>query len=667
VLLATTSQLTTALALIELDAIARRLVILPPDVEAEHLGAVIAAAEVDAAVIDDGTAAAPVLALPVRVGCAPSIVPMDEALPARVATEWLLMTSGTTGVPKLVVHDLSALTAAITAPSPADGAAIWGTFYDIRRYGGLQIFLRAVLGGACLVLSSAGEPVGDHLARLAQHGVTHLSGTPSQWRRALISPAIRGIAPRYVRLSGEIADQAILDGLRAAFPRATIGHAYASTEAGVAFDVNDGLAGFPAGYVGAIRDGVEMKIVDGSLRIRSSRTASRFAGGGPKLADADGFVDTGDIVERRGDRYTRRPQRRHHQYRRLEGSPRRNRGSDQPPSRRCACRWCGRKQSRSPARSSSPKSCSNRTSSGPAPRQIELKDGHSQVLPRGAAAPQGSGRDQLRAPPSMSRRPASFCAGRGEKRCSRAPGATRSVLVTGGSRGLGLAIAQKLATTGYRVIAVARNKSKEVTAAMTQADRAGPGALHFVPFDFGKIDAIPKLVRDLRKEFGPLFGLVNNAALGHYGALATMHNSKLEEQVRVNTLAPIVLTKYVVRGMMADGAGRIVNVASIIGFTGLQRARSLRCDQDLDDRVYPLARPRGGAAWHQRQRRGAGFIATDMTQGFDAEVLGKIMRRTALRRLAEVEDVANAVEFLLGDKARNITGTVLTVDAGATA
>jgi acyl-CoA synthetase (AMP-forming)/AMP-acid ligase II len=228
---------------------------------------------------------------------------MDEALPARVATEWLLMTSGTTGAPKLVVYDLSALTAAITAPGPADGAAIWGTFYDIRRYGGLQIFLRAVLGGACLVLSSAGEPVGDHLARLAQHGVTHLSGTPSQWRRALISPAIRGIAPRYVRLSGEIADQAILDGLRAAFPRATIGHAYASTEAGVAFDVNDGLAGFPAGYVGAIRDGVEMKVVDGSLRIRSSRTASRYAGGEPKLADADGFVDTGDIVERRGDRY----------------------------------------------------------------------------------------------------------------------------------------------------------------------------------------------------------------------------------------------------------------------------------------------------------------------------------------------------------------------------
>jgi 3-oxoacyl-[acyl-carrier protein] reductase len=247
------------------------------------------------------------------------------------------------------------------------------------------------------------------------------------------------------------------------------------------------------------------------------------------------------------------------------------------------------------------------------------------------------------------------------------PGATRSVLVTGGSRGLGLAIARKLATTGYRVIAVARNKSKEVTAAMAQADRAGPGALHFVPFDFGKIDAIPKLVRDLRKEFGPLFGLVNNAALGHYGALATMHNSKLEEQVRVNTLAPIVLTKYVVRGMMADGAGRIVNVASIIGFTGYSGLAAYAATKtSMIGFTRSLAREVGRLGINVNAVA-PGFIATDMTQGFDAEVLGKIMRRTALRRFAEVEDVANAVEFLLGDKARNITGTVLTVDAGATA
>jgi acyl-coenzyme A synthetase/AMP-(fatty) acid ligase len=228
---------------------------------------------------------------------------MKRSLQAPIKTEWVLMTSGTTGVPKLVVHDFAALAAAVLAPSPADGAAVWGTFYDIRRYGGLQIFLRAALGGASLVLSSAGEAVADHLARLARHGVTHLSGTPTQWRRALMNPAIRAIAPRYVRLSGEIADQAILDSLGAMFPRATIGHAYASTEAGVAFDVNDGLAGFPAAYVGANHDGVEMDVMDGLLRIRSPRGASRYVGSEQKLADAEGYVDTGDIVERRGDRY----------------------------------------------------------------------------------------------------------------------------------------------------------------------------------------------------------------------------------------------------------------------------------------------------------------------------------------------------------------------------
>jgi acyl-coenzyme A synthetase/AMP-(fatty) acid ligase len=302
VLLATASQLTSALALIELDGVARRIVILPPDAAAEDLGAVMAIAGVDAVVTDDGTPANWALARPRRVTCAPAIAPTSASSLPRVPTEWVLMTSGTTGVPKMVVHDLQSLTVAMRARSPADGATVWGTFYDIRRYGGLQIYLRAVCGGASLVLASAGEPVADHLARLADRGVTHLSGTPSHWRRALTAPAIRAIAPRYVRLSGEIADQAILDSLRAAFPHAAIGHAYASTEAGVAFDVNDGLAGFPADYIGTARNDVGMKVIDGSLRVRSCGAASGYVGNEQKLIDAAGFIDTGDMVERHGDR-----------------------------------------------------------------------------------------------------------------------------------------------------------------------------------------------------------------------------------------------------------------------------------------------------------------------------------------------------------------------------
>jgi acyl-CoA synthetase (AMP-forming)/AMP-acid ligase II len=304
VLLASDRQVTTALALIELDGCARRLTILPPDTDTNHLGAMIASAEIDAAIIDSGSPRRKAFNVPVFVSAAPSIVPVAQVSHRRLRTEWVLLTSGTIGAPKMVVHDLASLTAAIATASPADGAAVWGTFYDIRRYGGLQIFLRAILRGASLVLSSSGEPIVNHLARLAHHGVTHLSGTPSHWRRALMTPSIREVAPRYVRLSGEIADQGILDSLRAVFPQAAVGHAYASTEAGVAFDVNDGLAGFPASFVGSIRDDVELKIVDGSLRIRSPRTASRYIGDSNFiLADDQGFVDTGDIVEQKGDRF----------------------------------------------------------------------------------------------------------------------------------------------------------------------------------------------------------------------------------------------------------------------------------------------------------------------------------------------------------------------------
>src|SRR6185437_8822293 len=189
-------------------------------------------------------------------------------------TEWLMLTSGTSGVPKIVGHTLAGLTGAIVSDVSAarSDAAVWATFYDIRRYGGLQIFLRAIIGGGSMVLSSAGEALADHVARLQSHGVTHISGTPSHWRKLLMSGSVAGFSPRYVRLSGEIADQAVLDGLSRAFPGASIGHAYASTEAGVGFAVNDGLEGFPATIIGENRGGVEMKVEDGSLRIRSTRT-----------------------------------------------------------------------------------------------------------------------------------------------------------------------------------------------------------------------------------------------------------------------------------------------------------------------------------------------------------------------------------------------------------
>ena len=250
------------------------------------------------------------------------------------------------------------------------------------------------------------------------------------------------------------------------------------------------------------------------------------------------------------------------------------------------------------------------------------------------------------------------------KKAVKAP---RTVLVTGGSRGLGLGIAGTLAAAGYRVIAVARKPTRELTAAIAQAKRGKDGSLHFVAFDLGKIEEIPGLVRKLRQEFGPLHGLVNNAALGLDGALSLMHNSQIEELVRINTLSPIVLTKYVVRTMMSERSGRIVNVASIIGFTGYSglsvyaatKASMLGFTRSLAREVGRLGITVNAVA--------PGFLDTDMTHGLAGAQREQVVRRSALRRLAGVDDVADAVEFLLSDKAQSISGTTLTIDAGATA
>jgi len=303
VLIATTSQLAASLALIELDGVARRVVLYPPDLPLGYLPFVIETAEVDAIVSDGKTVELGNPRLERFVPCNGEITPCSSDRTAQHQTEWILLTSGTTGLPKLVVHTLLSLAGAIERQSPAAAKIVWSTFYDIRRYGGLQIFLRALLTGTPLVLSSAQESTADYLDRASSHGVTHISGTPSHWRRALMSPAIHQLAPEYVRLSGEIADQGILNNLKLVYPNARIAHAFATTEAGVAFDVNDGMAGFPASVI-AHTPNVEMKIEDRSLCIRSNRTSPRYLGGhAPILRGDDGFVDTGDLLELRDGRY----------------------------------------------------------------------------------------------------------------------------------------------------------------------------------------------------------------------------------------------------------------------------------------------------------------------------------------------------------------------------
>jgi acyl-coenzyme A synthetase/AMP-(fatty) acid ligase len=304
VLIVTRDQLCAGLALIQIDGIARRLVLCPPDLDIAHIPFVMATAKVDAVISDQEPGDLGAARAGIFIRCSSKVTPASASRAARRPTEWILFTSGTSGAPKMVSHTLSSLAGAIKGGGPLAGAMVWSTFYDIRRYGGLQIFLRALLGGGSLLLSAAEESTAHFLARAESHAVTHITGTPSHWRRALMSGSAHRIAPQYVRLSGEIADQAILDRLRALYPQARIAHAFASTEAGVGFEVEDGLAGIPASYFAPGGTPVQLKVADGSLHIRSARTALRYVGNqSAPLLDSEGYVDTGDILELRGGRY----------------------------------------------------------------------------------------------------------------------------------------------------------------------------------------------------------------------------------------------------------------------------------------------------------------------------------------------------------------------------
>lgn len=297
VVVATRDQLAAALAVIELDGVARRLILCAPDVTPDQLAPLAVRAGADTIVTDgDGVSTGGLL----HVRCTGAWRPAPRRRPPHCATEWVLLTSGTAGPAKMVRHTFSTLTGAIT--SRVSGV-VWGTFYDIRRYGGLQVLLRALVSGGSLVVGGADEAIGEYIKRLARHGATRVSGTPSHWRRVLMSAHAGLIAPRDIRLSGEIADQGILNALRVRYPGARIVHAFASTEAGVGFEVDDGLAGFPASLAGAPGE-VWVRVDNGSLRLRSGRAALGYLdpADGP-LAAADGFVDTGDAVERRGERF----------------------------------------------------------------------------------------------------------------------------------------------------------------------------------------------------------------------------------------------------------------------------------------------------------------------------------------------------------------------------
>ncbi len=238
----------------------------------------------------------------------------------------------------------------------------------------------------------------------------------------------------------------------------------------------------------------------------------------------------------------------------------------------------------------------------------------------------------------------------------------RTVLVTGATRGLGFAIARRLVADGYRVVGVGRTLSEEFRSLCDES----PAAC-FEAFDLSQTEAIHTWVRDLGKRHGRYYGLVNNAAIGLDGVLATQHEADIERALRLNLQSPIVLTKYMVRAMLIAGEGRVVNISSIIattGFNGLSVYAATKAG--LAGFTRSLARELGKAGITVNCVA-PGYMETDMTQGIAPDKLEAIRRRSPMGKLAAASDVAGAVAYLMGDDGRWVTGTTITVDGGSTA
>jgi 3-oxoacyl-[acyl-carrier protein] reductase len=237
------------------------------------------------------------------------------------------------------------------------------------------------------------------------------------------------------------------------------------------------------------------------------------------------------------------------------------------------------------------------------------------------------------------------------------------VIVTGGTRGLGLAIVRKLYEEGYRLVAIGRSCSVELQALMDKAQ----GRVAFEPHDFLNTEKIHELALKLGREHGRIYGLVNNAAVGHDGILATMHEREISELLKVNIEAPILLTKYLLRPMLINGQGRVINISSIMadtGFSGLAVYGATKAA--LGGFTRSLAREVGKAGITVNTVA-PGYMQTDMTHSLQGDKLESIKRRSPLGQLAGVDDVAAGVAYLMGEAAAKVTGITLTIDAGSTA
>ena len=235
------------------------------------------------------------------------------------------------------------------------------------------------------------------------------------------------------------------------------------------------------------------------------------------------------------------------------------------------------------------------------------------------------------------------------------------VIVTGTTGALGAAIANRAMQSGLRVVGVARRAASENLA------KTRDGRYAHISWDLSDIENLKRLVDLIVREHGNPYALINNAAIGTDGLLPTMHNRDIEELIGINLTAPIVLSKYAVRPMLARRSGRIINISSIVARTGFKGLAAYGATKSgLEGFTRGFAREVGGRGVTVNAVA-PGFLETDMTSALPPQELNRIRTRSPLKRFATPEEVAAAVQFLLSSEAAAITGTVQTIDAGATA
>ena len=238
----------------------------------------------------------------------------------------------------------------------------------------------------------------------------------------------------------------------------------------------------------------------------------------------------------------------------------------------------------------------------------------------------------------------------------------RVVLISGGSRGLGLSVSRKLLDRGYRVVGFSRKASPETE----NLTRIHDGIYTFFEADVSDGEGLQAMVHRVEIDIGPVFGLVNNAGIVNEALLARQDEQAIARIIDVNLMGVLRLSRFVLRGMLQRSEGRIVNISSIVSVSGFAGVVAYSASKGgLDAMTRSLAREVG--------RRGItvnsvapGYMKTELVDDWSESQVNRLTRRTALRKKGGVEDVSGVVAFFLSEDAAFITGQRLVVDGGMT-